>query len=214
MSSEVFSLQGRVPGPDWLDFLARRLKAGAIIVYPTETFYGLGGLATLESVAQKIFSLKGREAGKTFPFVASDQEMVLQLITEPSDLFFRLAERFWPGPLTLVLRARENVLPDILYGPGRTIAVRVPPLDWLRDLIRRSGSLLISTSANLSGQPPVDSFPEVHAIFRERVDIFIDGGQTPGKKPSTIIDLTGAEPACLREGKIPAKEIWALLYER
>lgn len=214
MSSEIFTLQGQKPGSDWLNFLAGRLKDGAIVVYPTETFYGLGGLATLESVAERIYRLKGREVGKTFPFVASDLEMVLQLIAQPSDLFFKLAERFWPGPLTLVLPARENILPDILYGPGRTIAVRVPPLDWLRDLIRRSGSLLISTSANLSGQPPVDSFSEVYAIFRDQVDIFINGGQTPGEKPSTIIDLTGAEPTCLREGKIPAEEVWAFLYER
>ncbi|MCX8159376.1 MAG: L-threonylcarbamoyladenylate synthase [Candidatus Saccharicenans sp.] len=214
MSSKVFSLLEQTSVPDWLDFLAGRLKAGAVMVYPTETFYGLGGLASLESVAERVFSLKGREAGKPLPFIASDLEMVLQFIAEPSDLFFRLAEHFWPGSLTLVLRSRENILPDILYGPGRTIAVRVPPLHWLRDLVRKSGSLLISTSANLSGQPPVDNFSEVLKIFQGRVDILIDGGRTPGEKPSTIIDLTGAEPTCLREGKIPAEEVWAFLYER
>lgn len=214
MPSEVLSLQGQVPGPDWLDFLAGQLRAGATVVYPTETFYGLGGLATIESVAERVFALKGREAGKTLPFIASDLEMVLQFSEGPPDFFFRLAERFWPGPLTLVLRARENVMPATLYGPGRTIAVRVPPLLWLRDLVKSSGSLLISTSANLSGQPPLDSFPEVYKIFRDRVDFLIDGGRTPGEKPSTIIDLTGPEPACLREGKIPAEEVWAFLYER
>lgn len=214
MPSEVYSLRGQLPEPDWLDGLAGRLRAGAIVVYPTETYYGLGGLSSLEPVAERIFSLKGREAGKTLPFVASDLEMVLRFSEEPPGFFFRLAERFWPGPLTLVLRARENVLPDPLYGPGRTIAVRVPPPDWLRALIKKCGSLLISTSANLSGQPPLDSFSEVYEIFRDRVDIFIDGGRTPGEKPSTIIDLTGAEPACLREGRIPAEEVWAFLYER
>lgn len=214
MPSEVVSLRGQQLEPERLDFLAERLKAGAVLVYPTETFYGLGGLASLESAAERIISLKGREAGKTLPFVASDLDMVLRFSEELPDFFFRLAERFWPGPLTLVLRARQNSLPESLYGPGRTIAVRVPPLAWLRDLINQSGSLLISTSANLSGQPPEAEFSRVYEIFRDRVDIFIDGGPTPGEKPSTIIDLTGPEPVCLREGRIPAEEVWTFLYER
>lgn len=214
MSSEVFLLPGSQTEPEWLDILSGRLRAGATIVYPTETYYGLGGLASLESVAGRIFSLKGREAGRTLPFIASDLEMVLRFSEGPPDFFFRLAERFWPGPLTMVLKARENTLPGILYGPGRTIAVRVPPLAWLRNLVGKCGTLLVSTSANLSGQPPVDSFSEAYEIFRDRVDIFIDGGRTPGEKPSTIIDLTGTEPACLREGKIAAEEVWAFLYER
>ncbi len=214
MPSEVFVLRHQELEPERLDFLTGRLKKGAILVYPTETFYGLGGLATIRSVAERIFSLKGREAGKTLPFVASDLAMVLEFIEQPSEIFFRLAEHFWPGSLTLVLRARGNVLPDILYGPGLTIAVRVPPLNWLRELIRKSGALLISTSANLSGQPPLDDFPAVYQLFRDSVDLMVDGGRTPGEKPSTIIDLTGSEPACLREGKIAAEEVWAYLYER
>ncbi|MDI6699188.1 MAG: L-threonylcarbamoyladenylate synthase [Candidatus Saccharicenans sp.] len=214
MSGQVISLSGRQLEAEQLDSLAGRLKKGEVLVYPTETFYGLGGLAAIRSVAERIFTLKGREAGKTLPFVASGLEMILELVEQPSDIFFRLAERFWPGPLTLVLRARENALPDILYGPGQTIAVRVPPLAWLRDLIRRSGALLIATSANLSGHPPADDFSEVYRLFHDRVDILIDGGRTPGEKPSTIIDLTGAEPVCLREGKIPTEEVWAFLYER
>ncbi|MCR4395374.1 MAG: L-threonylcarbamoyladenylate synthase [Candidatus Saccharicenans sp.] len=214
MPSLVLPLPAWGLKPDQLDFISERLGQGAILVYPTETFYGLGGLAALGSAAEKIFDLKGRETGKPLPFVASKLEMVLDYAEKPSDLFYRLAERFWPGPLTLVLRARENSLPEILYGPGRTIAVRIPPLAWLRDLIQKSGSLLISTSANLSGQPPLASFQEVYEIFRDRVDLFIDGGPTPGGRPSTIIDLTAPEPVCLREGKIPAAEVWAYVYER
>lgn len=214
MGSEVLTLREQGLEPERLEFLASQLREGAILVYPTETFYGLGGSASLESVAGRIFKLKGREAGKVLPFVASDLEMVLSFSEKLPDVFFRLAEHFWPGPLTLILGVRENALPESLLGPGQTIAVRVPPLQWLRDLIKKSGSLLISTSANLSGQPPVDSFSEVYEIFRDRVDIFINGGRTPGEKPSTIIDLTGPEPVCLREGKVPAAEVWAFLYER
>lgn len=214
MLSQVLSLPAAGFRPDQLDFISSRLRQGAVLVYPTETFYGLGVLASLGPAVEKIFELKGRETGKPLPFVASDLKMVLRYSEEPSDLFFKLAEHFWPGPLTLVLRARENSLPEILYGPGRTFAVRVPPLSWLRELIGKSGSLLISTSANLSGRPPLASFSEVYEIFGDRVDLLIDGGPTPGGLPSTIIDLTSSEPFCLREGKIPAAEVWAYLYER
>lgn len=87
MPSEVFSLHGQEPGPDWLNFLAGRLRAGAIVVYPTETFYGLGGLATIESAATRVFALKGREAARTLPFIASDLEMVLKFSEGPPDFF-------------------------------------------------------------------------------------------------------------------------------
>lgn len=214
MRSQVLPLPASGFAADQLEFISLRLLRGAILVYPTETFYGLGGLAQPGSAAGRIFELKGRELANPLPFVASDLEMVLRFSDKPADLFFRLAEHFWPGPLTLVIRAREHSLPKILYGPGQTIAVRVPPLSWLRELIRKSGSLLISTSANLSGQTPLASFPEVYEIFRDRVDLFIDGGPTPGGQPSTIIDLTSSKPICLREGKIPAAEVWSYLYER
>ncbi len=214
MASEIFRLRENRLAPEEVEYLTLRLRQGAIMVYPTETFYGLGGLAVLEAVGNKVFELKGREPGKLLPYVASDLEMVLQFAEQPGEIFFRLAERFWPGPLTLVLRAKEGILPAALLGSQQTLAVRVPPVDWLRELVKRTGSLLISTSANLSGQPPVDNFAEAYELFRERVDLFIDGGKTPGEKPSTIVDLTSEEPLCLREGKIPVSEIRAFLYEK
>lgn len=195
-----------------LELIAAKLFAGGLIVYPTETFYGLGGMACLEKVAEKIVELKGRESNKPLPFIASDLEMILKLVEEPPQVFYRLIEKFWPGPLTLVLKVREKTLPEKILGPGRTIAVRIPPLDWLRQLIKKIDCLLISTSANFSGQPPLASFEEVAEIFQGKVDLMINGGKTPGEKPSTIIDLTASEPICLREGKIPLSEIWSVLF--
>jgi L-threonylcarbamoyladenylate synthase len=189
--------------------LATILNQGELLIFPTETFYGLGGLAIFPPVYQKIFELKGRQADKQLPFCASDLDMVLQFIDEPSDLFFRLARAFWPGPLTLVLRARAGALP----GAQKTLAVRVPSLAWLRQLIKKAGSLLISTSANLSGQPPLSAFDDVYQLFADRVEFFIDGGETPGARPSPILDLTGSEPICLREGKIPLSELLPALYK-
>jgi len=197
--------------PEELDLVVEKLVQGMLIVYPTETFYGLGGLVSSATTAEKIFKLKSRESDKPLPFVASDTEMILKVVGEPPQLFFRLADSFWPGPLTLVLRTAKEALPEEFLGPDWTIAVRVPPVEWLRLLIRKTGCLLVSTSANLSGEPPLASFQEVLKIFQNKVDLLIDGGQTPGGKPSTIIDLTSPEPVCLREGKIPLPEIWKVL---
>ncbi len=201
--SEVFNLKDRKLAEPEISLIARMLREGATLIYPTETFYGLGGMARLPEVAQKIFQLKGRAGQKTLPMIASDLEMVLKFFEPDSAIFPRLADQFWPGPLTMVVKVKEGLLPDEVIGPGRTGAIRVPSLVWLRELIKRTESPLISTSANLSGQSPLDSFSEVYKIFPRGVDIYIDGGKTPGEKPSTIIDLTGPELTCLREGQIP-----------
>ncbi|HRD02209.1 MAG TPA: L-threonylcarbamoyladenylate synthase [Candidatus Saccharicenans sp.] len=191
--------------------LTRILNQHELLIFPTETFYGLGGLVFFHSVYQKIFDLKGRQANKPLPFCASDLDMVLSFIEKPPASFFRLARTFWPGPMTLVLRAREGLIPESLPWMGQTIAVRVPSPSWLRQLIQKAGALLISTSANLSGQPPLSSFDEVYRTFAGQVGFFINGGETPGGKPSTIVDLAGPEPVCLREGKIPLVEIQHVL---
>ncbi|MDD8020839.1 MAG: L-threonylcarbamoyladenylate synthase [Acidobacteriota bacterium] len=211
--AEIFQLiDGGLKNED-LEFLARILNQKELLIFPTETFYGLGGLAIFPDVYQKIFQLKGRHEGKPLPFCASDLEMVLSSIQEPPVSFFQLARAFWPGPLTLVLKARSGLLPQSFHGPEQTIAVRVPSPDWLRQLIKKAGALLISTSANASGYQPLSSFDEVFRVFADRLPFFIDGGQTPGEKPSTIIDLTGSKPVGQREGKIPFEEIWPVLYE-
>ncbi|MBC7360887.1 MAG: threonylcarbamoyl-AMP synthase [Candidatus Aminicenantes bacterium] len=211
--SLIFNLSPAGLVQEEYDLIVDKLLQGCLIIYPTETFYGLGGVASSVTVAQKIFELKGRESGKPLPFVASDLDMVLRLVEEPSPLFFRLVEHFWPGSLTVVLRAKDKALPETILGPNGTIAVRIPPLDWLRQIIKKIDCLLISTSANFSGQPPLSSFQEVLEIFKGKVDVIINGGETPGEKPSTIIDLTSPEPVCLREGKIPLSEIWKVLVD-
>jgi len=193
--------------------LARVLRQEQVLVFPTETYYGLVGLGLFSSVYQKILELKGRSTSKQLPFCAADTDMVLEFADRPPAAFFRLAKTFWPGPLTLVLPVKQGFFPEVFPVQVQTMAVRVPSPDWLRKLIKKAGALLISTSANLSGQPPLASFDEVYRVFSGQVEYFIDGGQTPGEEPSTIIDLTGPQPAGLREGKIPFREIWSVLFE-
>jgi L-threonylcarbamoyladenylate synthase len=136
--------------------------------------------------------------------------MVREISASLPPSFRPLAEEFWPGPLTLVLPAAAG-LPEFLLGPGRTIAVRIPPLSWLRALVKEIGQPLTATSANLSGEKELADPAEVIALFRDKVEIVVDGGPSPGGVPSTIVDLTSPEPRILRIGTIPEIRIRAVL---
>lgn len=199
----------RVPR-DELAGIAGALLDGAVAAYPTETFYALGAAAFSRKAVDRIFRLKGRDASKPLSFIASGMDMVRELVSMPPPSFLLLAGELWPGPLTLVLPAADG-LPDRLLGPGRTIALRVPPLAWLRSLVGELGGPLTATSANRSGQRELEDAGEVRALFEGRIDLLIDGGPAPGGRPSTIVDLAGGRPRVLREGRIPVSRIEALL---
>jgi len=190
--------------------IARDLLAGAVAAYPTETFYALGAAACSKGAVDRVFELKRREASKPLSFIVSDIAMVREVASPLPPAFLSLAGELWPGPLTLVLPAAAG-LPDRLLGPGRSIALRIPPLVWLRALVRELGEPLTATSANRAGEKELSDPRDVRAQFEGRVDLIIDGGATPGGLPSTIVDLTGERPRILREGRIPAERIAALL---
>jgi len=186
--------------------IARVLTDEKVIVYPTETFYGLGANCFLERALRKIFKIKRRPAAKGLPVLVSDLEMAKRLAAELPPSFEALTSRFWPGPLTVILKAAP-FLPSALVGPARTIAVRLPAVPWLRALVRITGVPLVTTSANISGHGEIASAEEVKRLFVGKVDLIVDGGQTPGCKPSTVIDLTGKKPVLVREGALARKEL-------
>jgi L-threonylcarbamoyladenylate synthase len=190
--------------------VASILLANGIMAYPTETFYGLGAAAFSAKAVSGIFRLKKRDPRKSLSVIASDLEMVGEIAAALPPVFWTLAEEFWPGPLTLVLKA-SPALPGFLAGPGSSIAVRIPPLPWLRKLAYEMSQPLTATSANLSGVKETADPAEVEAAFKGKIDLIIDGGTTPGGAPSTLLDLTSPEPRLLREGVIPAEKIWAVL---
>jgi L-threonylcarbamoyladenylate synthase len=192
--------------------IAAALLAGAVAAYPTETFYALGAAAFSRPAVDKVFRLKGRDASKPLSFVVSDMDMVREIASPLPPSFMALAAEFWPGPLTLVLPAAPG-LPDHLLGPGRTIALRIPPLAWLRSLVAEIAEPLTATSANLSGERELSDPLEVKAVFEGKIDLIVDGGPAPGGLPSTIVDLAGGRPRILREGRIPAARIESLLGE-
>ena len=178
------------------------LRAGGIVVYPTETFYGLGTLASRPDALARLAAAKLRPTGKPLPLIAADVAQVEQVASLASILARRAAARFWPGPLTLVLPAAA-ALHEALTGGSGTVAVRIPGSEVARALAERAGGPLVSTSANLSGEPPPTRVSEVSAELAARVDLVLDGGATPGGLPSSVVSVASTAPALIRAGAIP-----------
>jgi len=190
--------------------VAGALLDGAVAAYPTESFYALGAAAFSKKGVERVYRLKKREAAKSLSFIVSDLDMVKAIVSALPPSFTALATELWPGPLTLVLPAAPG-LPERLLGPGRTIAVRIPPLAWLRALVGELAEPLTATSANVAGERALADPSEVMAAFGGRIDLLIDGGPAPGGLASTIVDIAGDRPRILREGRIPAARIEDLL---
>lgn len=189
-----------------IDAAGKVLRGGGLIVYPTETFYGLGGDPLDEAVVQRIFDLKGRETGKAIPVIASDGEAALSAVLQWPAVAQRLAQAFWPGPLTLILQANPR-LPSILSANSGTIAVRVSSNPIASELAARLGGLITATSANLSGEPPASSPSDIAPALLLQTDGLLDAGVLPGEFPSTIVDLTSVFPRLVRAGRISWDQI-------
>lgn len=189
------------------------LQNEGVIAYPTDTFYGLGGDVFSEKAVNKIYTIKGRDFAKPLPAAVSDIDMVFVMAEGIPEEFAALVSRFWPGPLTVILKASGKV-PRRMAGPGGTIGVRLPASSWVQAVIRRAGFPITATSANLSGEDNPNDPEGVRRDFWGKIDVLVDGGKTPGGKPSTVVDLTQPVPAILREGAVPASDIKKLLGTR
>lgn len=188
---------------------AALLRAGGLVVYPTETFYGLGALATLPAALDRLASAKLRPPGKPLPLVAADARTAFALWDRVPDAARVLAEAFWPGPLTLVARAAPG-LPRSLTMDG-TVGVRVPGSPVARELCRLAGGAVVSTSANPSGGEPPATVGQLDPGLLERVDGVLDGGPCPGGLPSTVVAVDGEVPRIVRAGAIAWDELLGVL---
>jgi len=186
---------------------AALLRAGGLVVYPTETFYGLGALASRADALARLAAAKLRPAGKALPLIAADLAQV-ESVAALDGPARRMAGRFWPGPLTLVLPAAPGLDAAVTGGTG-TVAVRVPGSEVARTLARLAGGPLVSTSANRSGEPPPVRADELSPTLLAEVDGVLDAGPTPGGLPSTLVALERGGPRLLREGAVPFAEVLA-----
>lgn len=186
------------------------LRAGELVAFPTDTVYGVGALAWDEEAVGKLYTAKIRAGHKAIPILLADPADLLLVAADLPPAALRVAERFWPGALTLVV-PRNRRVPDIVTAGGDTVAVRVPDHDAVRALIRAAGAPLATTSANLSGAASPVTAAEVAAQLSGRVSLILDGGPCPGGTPSTILDLTGETAVILREGPLTLADIQAAM---
>jgi len=204
MKTEILKL--KQPEPKGFENIIKLLHRDGVMVYPTETFYGLGASCFSAAALRRIYHLKNRDPLKPLSVVASDLSMVKEIISPPPCLFDILAKEFWPGPLTLILPAAAH-MPSELVGKDGNLGVRVPGHVWLRHFIAAAGFPISATSANISGEDDISDPADAVRLFQGKVDLIIDGGITPGGAPSTVVDLATASPRILREGIISAGSV-------
>jgi L-threonylcarbamoyladenylate synthase len=200
MKTLCLSVDPARPEPEIIAAAARVLRAGGLVAFPTETVYGLGANALDATAVQRIFTAKGRPANNPLiVHVAATAEV--SALAEWSDTAQRLADRFWPGPLTLVL-PRRAVVPDVVTAGGPTVAVRWPSHPVAQALIRAAGVPLAAPSANRSTQVSPTRAEHVLIGLDGRIEMILDGGPTPGGLESTVLDLTATPPRLLRPGLV------------
>ena len=188
----------------------RILKSGGVIAYPTDTVYGFGARFDNTTAVERVFLVKHRPRNMALPLLLSDASQMDELAVNIPESARRLASRFWPGALTIVLHKSKTVA-DIITAGGDTVALRVPAHPVTLALIRGVGVPIVGTSANLTGKPSPVTADEVMSQLDGTVDLIIDGGRSPVGKESTIVDLTGKVPVIVRQGAISADEIMAIL---
>ena len=229
----VWRVNPHHPEPEIIGLAGELLCRGGVILYPTETFYGLGGDPKLPLAVERIYRIKGREFSKPLPLIAADLEAVYQAVAEWPMLAERLAQAFWPGPLTLILRAAAHILPQVQGNTGK-IGIRVSSHPVSQALATQAGGLLIATSANLAGQrayrTPVEMPTEFLALVDGVVDAGLSGGlENPpsveilarvdegvepspwggryGSLPSTMVDVSTSPARLVRPGCIPWERV-------
>lgn len=183
------------------------LRAGEVIGFPTDTVYGLAALAAHERAVRRVFELKGRSLSQPLVLMVAEAEQLeaWACVDERAREYVR---RWWPGPLTLVLPARPVAGPPLTSSSHpRTIAVRIPDHPVALTLLREVGEALATTSANRSGEPP--ALTPLETAWVSGLAAVLDGGRAPGTLPSTLLDVSGAEPRILRRGPVPAEALLA-----
>jgi L-threonylcarbamoyladenylate synthase len=184
------------------------LKVGGLVAFPTDTVYGVGALAFDGKAVESIYAAKDRPVEKAIPVLIGDSDDLDKVGTDIPDSAHRLASRFWPGALTILVPKRAD-LPEAVSATS-TVGVRVPDHEVARTLLRVTGPLAV-TSANISGKQSPVTAEEVYEQLAGRIELIIDGGKTPGGVPSTLVDCTTPQLKVLREGPISLEDLLSAL---
>jgi L-threonylcarbamoyladenylate synthase len=191
---------------------AAALRAGELVIYPTETFYGIAADPESSRAMAQIVALKGRTPGQPIALIAADAPSAFALASEVAPLARRLAAAFWPGPLTLVLPARPG-LHEAVLGPDG-VGVRVSSHPVARGLAAAFGRPITATSANLSGHPPLSRASDVRAVFGHQLKVLLEDNALAGGAPSTVVVVARAGYRIIRDGAVPAGAIAAAIARK
>jgi L-threonylcarbamoyladenylate synthase len=194
------------PADRALVLAAEVIQAGGVVVYPTDTLYGLGANAWNPEAVHRVQAVKRRPEAKPLLVIVHSSRAALDLTEEVTGAGRSLMASFWPGPLTLLFRCGAHVPGAVTQGSGK-IGIRVPANKLCLRLTELAGCPVTSTSANISGEAVPGKVLEIERALGPGVDLFIDGGVLPGALPSTLVDVSGPVPRLLREGVIPYEEL-------
>jgi L-threonylcarbamoyladenylate synthase len=186
------------------------LRAGELVVYPTETFYGIAADPSSQSALKRLFAIKGRDAAKTVAMIAADTRSAFSLARAVPPIARRLAECFWPGPLTLVLPAGAQIASE-LVGLGGGVGVRVSSHPTARALAAGLERPITATSANRTGESPAKALVDARKALGRKVKVYLEGGKLESSVPSTVLEVAGNQWRIIREGAVSGSQIAAAL---
>lgn len=210
--ADILTVSPDKPETRPIDFAAQLIRRGEVVGIPTDTVYGLAADPFNLAAVARIYEIKGRVERKALPILVGSVEQVQEMVGEIPDLFFTLAERFWPGPLTLVVDAAARVPFKVTGHTGR-VALRQPNSRITDALISALGTPVTGTSANISGFAACTSAAQVSKQMGNRLPLILDGGESKALLPSTVVDLRGDNWVILREGPISEEQIRQALEE-
>jgi tRNA threonylcarbamoyl adenosine modification protein (Sua5/YciO/YrdC/YwlC family) len=212
--AEILKVNADNPEPSLIRYAADQIRAGQVLGMPTDTFYGLAADPLNLRAVDRVYEIKSRSRHKPLSLLIESIEQAEQLAKPLPDEFYKLAERFWPGPLTLIVKAGSRLPLKVTANSGN-VALRVPNAKIPLAVVRAAGLPITATSANLSGASECTSAVAVRDQLQDRISIIVDGGTSPRSVASTIVDLTDEDTRwmVIREGAIPSQEISEFLAE-
>lgn len=192
---------------DELDEIVDIIKRDGIIVFPTETVYGIGGNALSENVIKNIYNIKKRPQEKALNILVKNKEEIKKYAYISNELEEEIIDKFMPGPITIILKKRKSQIPDLLTGNNDTIGIRIPDNDIVKKILEKCNLPIAAPSANISGKPSSIILEDIKPDFDGKVDAFIDGGKCKQNISSTIVKVIDGNIKILREGIISIKDI-------
>ena len=188
---------------------ANVIKSGGIVVFPTETVYGIGANGLNENAVKRLYEVKQRPFNKPISLLVNSIDMINEIAKDITELEYDLMRKFFPGPLTIILK-KKDIVPNIVTANSNTVGVRMPANETALKLIEYAGVPIATPSANISGKPSATNLKEVMENFGEEVDYYIDGGTSKIGIASTLVQVIDEFPHILRQGSISKEEIMNL----